>query len=103
MKHFLLFYEVAGDFLERRAVLRDAHLEKAWAASADGRLVLGGALADPVDRGVLLFQGESPAVAEAFAAADPYVVHGLVTRWYVREWTTVAGQQASTPVRPGQA
>lgn len=103
MKHFLLFYEVADDYVERRAALRDAHLEKAWAASAGGSLVLGGALANPVDGAVLLFRGETAAVAEAFAAADPYVVNGLVRRWSVREWTTVAGETASTPVRPSRA
>lgn len=102
MKHFLLFYDVADDYLERRAGLRDAHLEKAWAATANGSLVLGGALANPVDGAVLLFRGETSAVAEAFAAADPYVVNGLVKRWHVREWTTVAGGAASTPVRPTQ-
>lgn len=102
MKHFLLFYDVADDYAERRATFRDAHLEKAWAASADGSLVLGGALANPLDGAVLLFRGETAAVAEAFAATDPYVVNGLVTRWRVREWTTVAGAGASMPVRPSR-
>lgn len=68
--------------------------------SAQGDLVLGGALVNPVDGAVLLFQGESAAVAEAFAAEDPYVVNGLVRRWYVREWATVAGEGAVGPVRP---
>ena len=102
--HFLLLYEVGQDYLQRRAAFRDAHLDKAWAASARGELVLGGATADPldgaVDGAVLLFQGDSPRVAEAFARADPYVVTGLVTRWRVRAWTTVAGETAATPVRP---
>ncbi|HYE87069.1 MAG TPA: YciI-like protein [Vicinamibacterales bacterium] len=102
MKHFLLFYEVVDNYAERRAALRDAHLERAWAASTAGSLILGGALANPLDGAVLLFRGESPAVAETFAAADPYVVNGLVKRWYVREWTTVAGDAASRPVRPGE-
>jgi uncharacterized protein YciI len=102
MKHFLLFYENASDYVERRAALREAHLEKAWAASADGTLVLGGALADPPDAAVLLFRAETAAVVEAFAATDPYVINGLVTRWHVREWVTVAGETAAAPVRPGQ-
>ena len=98
--HYLLFYEVADDYFARRAELRSAHLEKAWAASERGELVLGGALANPVDGAVLLFKGDSPAVAENFAKADPYVTQGLVRTWRVREWTTVAGATASTPVRP---
>jgi uncharacterized protein YciI len=100
VKHFLLFYDVADDYLERRAEFRTAHLEKAWAASADGTLLLGGALADPVDGAVLLFAADDKAVVEDFARTDPYVVNGLVTGWRVREWHTVAGPGAATPVRP---
>jgi len=100
MKHFLLFYKTAPDYLERRAAFRQVHLEKAWAASARGELVLGGALTDPVDGAVLLFRAESREVVEAFAKTDPYVLNGLVASWDVREWTTVAGETASTPVKP---
>ena len=100
MKHFLLFYDVAEDYLARRAEFREAHLAKAWAAHARGELLLGGALTDPVDGAVLLFAGTSPRVAETFAREDPYVLNGLVTRWRVREWTTVAGEGAAMPVRP---
>jgi uncharacterized protein YciI len=98
--HYLLFYEVGMDYVSRRATFRDAHLKKAWEASERGELVLAGAFANPVDGAVLLFQGDSPAVAEKFAKADPYVTSGTVKRWYVREWTTVAGSEAATPVRP---
>ena len=79
--HYLLFYDVVPDYAARRAAYRAAHLARARAAHARGELVLGGALADPVDGAVLLFRGESPAVAERFAATDPYVINGLVTRW----------------------
>lgn len=98
--HYLLFYVVGEDYVSRRTQFRDAHLEKAWKASERGELVLGGALANPVDGAVLLFCGDSPRVAEDFAKADPYVTSGAVKRWYVREWNTVAGKDAATPVRP---
>jgi len=97
--HYLLFYEVVADYVSRRAAFREAHLKKAWEASGRGELVLAGALANPVDGAVLLFRGDSPEVAEKFAQADPYVTSGIVKRWYVREWTTVAGEDAATPVR----
>jgi uncharacterized protein YciI len=100
--HFLLFYEVADDYVARREPYRDTHLQKGWEAARRGELVLGGALADPVDAAVLLFQGDSPGVAEQFARADPYVIHGAVKRWYVRQWTTVVGRDAATPVLPKQ-
>jgi uncharacterized protein YciI len=98
--HYLLFYEVADDYLNRRAEFRSRHLTMAWSASDRGELVLAGALANPVDGAVLLFKGDSPAVAENFAKSDPYVLNGLVKRWYIREWNTVAGPWASNPVHP---
>ena len=101
MGHYLLFYDIVDDYVARRAAFRDAHLAHAWAAAERGELLLGGALADPVDGTVLLFQADSPAVAERFAREDPYVVNGLVTEWRVRRWTTVAGEGCATPVRPG--
>jgi uncharacterized protein len=98
--HYLLFYEVGEDFVSRRAEFRSIHLQKAWEASERGELLLGGALANPADGAVLLFSGDSPQVAERFAESDPYVTSGAVKRWYVREWTTVAGEEAAMPVRP---
>jgi uncharacterized protein YciI len=103
MKHFLLFYDVGADYVTKRAEFRDAHLRQAWTAHAKGDLVLAGALGDPVDGAVLLFRGDSSKVAEDFARTDPYVVNGLVSRWRVREWTTVAGDGAATPIRPAGA
>ena len=98
--HYLLFYEVGDDYLARRAEFRNAHLELAWKAVERGELILGGALANPVDGVVVLFKGDSPEVAESFAEVDPYVTNGIVKRWHVREWTTVAGDGCTTPVRP---
>lgn len=98
--HYLLFYEVVDDYVTRRTGYRAAHLEHAWKARDRGELVLAGALADPADGAVLLFQGSSPEVAESFARADPYVLNGLVNRWHVREWTTVVGDDATTPITP---
>ena len=96
--HYLLFYDVVDDYAERRLAFRDAHLKLARKAIECGELVLGGALADPVDGAVLLFRGSAPQVAERFAAADPYVTNGLVTKWNVREWTTVVGPEAEMPL-----
>lgn len=98
--HFLLMYELSADYLERRGQYRVDHLGLARAAEARGELVLAGALMEPADGAVLLFTGDSPAAAEAFAAADPYVRAGLVTSWRVRSWHTVIGKDAAFPVPP---
>ncbi|MDB4875021.1 MAG: YCII-related protein [Gemmatimonadetes bacterium] len=100
--HFLLFYDLVPDYAERRGAFRDAHLAKAWAANERGELLVAGALTDPLDRAVLMFSADSPAVVEEFARTDPYVTNGLVTSWSVRAWTTVAGTLAATPVRPAR-
>ena len=97
--HYLLMYDLAPDYLERRGEFRKEHLALAWQACERSELILGGALADPVDGAVLLFKGNSPEAAERFAAADPYVKHGLVSRWRVRLWNTVVGEDATSPVR----
>lgn len=97
--HYLLFYDVVPDYAERRLPFRAAHLAHAWAAVDRGELVLGGALADPTDGAVLLFECASPDVIEAFVKADPYVINGLITGWRVRPWTTVVGEGATNPIR----
>lgn len=93
--HYILFYEVVDDYVEKRAGFRNLHLQHARAAFDRGELVLGGALADPVDGAVLVFRGPSPEAAERFAQNDPYVLNGLVKNWRVRKWTTVIGDGAN--------
>ena len=100
MKHYALLYDLVPEYLERRAAFREEHLRLAWAAAERGELVLGGALA-PADTALLVFRGESPEVAESFARKDPYVLNGLVRDHRVREWMTVVGDLATTPIRPG--
>jgi uncharacterized protein YciI len=97
--HFLVLYDYVPDILARREPYRAEHLRLALDAHARGEMVLGGALAEPVDGCVLLFQGDTDEAARRFVAADPYVRHGLVTRWQVRAWTTVVGDAAAFPVR----
>ncbi len=98
MAHFLLHYDLAPDYLTRRAGLRAGHLALAWAAADRGELLLGGAVGMPPESALLLFA--DAAAAERFAVADPYVREGLVTRWRMLPWTTVVGQGAATPLRP---
>ena len=99
MKHFLLIYDYAPDYLEKRVAARAAHLELARASVARGELQLGGAVPnDEPPFGLLLFKGETPEAAENFARTDPYVTSGVVTAWRVREWVTVVGEGALTKV-----
>ena len=100
--HYLLFYDVVDDYTARREPHRAAHLAHAQRAIERGELVLGGPLADPVDRAVLLFRSTSPLAAARFAKADPYVTHGLVKMWHVRKWVTVVGDLAEAKLPEGE-
>ncbi len=93
--HYILYYDVADDYLTRRTQFRAAHLTHAKRALESGELVLGGALADPVDQTMIVFRSQE--AAESFAKADPYVANGLVKRWHVRKWTTVIGDGIEIP------
>jgi uncharacterized protein YciI len=95
MKHFVMIYEFVHDYESRREPFRAEHLALARASAERDQLQLGGRLVDEAT-GLLLFKAESAAVAEAFAASDPYVINGVVHSYRVREWTTVVGRDALT-------
>ncbi|MFP5391500.1 MAG: YciI-like protein [Gammaproteobacteria bacterium] len=97
--HFLLIYELAPDYLERRGEFRKEHLELGWQAHERGELVVAGAMSDPADMAALFFNCASAEVVEQFAKGDPYVIHGLVTKYHVRQWNTAIGETAFTPIR----
>lgn len=89
--YYILFYDYVDDVLERRTPLREEHLRLAKKARERGELVLAGALAEPVDQAVLVFDVEDPSTIEKFVKADPYVVRGIVERWRIRPWNVVIG------------
>ena len=96
MGYYALFYHVVEGFVERRLPFREAHLAHARHAAERGELALGGALADPADTALIVFRGNSPDAARAFAEKDPYVRNGLVQRWQVRPWNVVVGTDANS-------
>jgi uncharacterized protein YciI len=93
--HYVLLYEVADDYVTRRAPFRGAHLRQVQDAHRRGEIVLAGALAEPVDGAMLVFRDAS--AAERFANSDPYVLHGAVRSWKIRHWNTVLGDGAVPP------
>jgi uncharacterized protein len=97
MGYYALFYHVVDGFVEHRKPFREEHLACARKAANRGELVLGGALAEPADTALIVFRGDSPDAAKAFAEKDPYVRNGLVQRWEVRPWNVVVGSDAHVP------
>lgn len=83
---YVLIYDVVEDYVERRALHREEHLRLAREFAERGILVLGGALADPVDQAVLIFQADAIDPIEEFVQRDPYVQQGLVHAHRIRPW-----------------
>jgi uncharacterized protein YciI len=93
MNYYALFYHVVEDFPARRAPYREEHLRLAREARDRGELLLAGALTEPADGALLVFRTADRAAVEDFARRDPYVRNGLVTRWEVRPWAVVIGNE----------
>ena len=106
MNYYALFYELVEDMVKRRVPFREEHLRLAREARERGELVLAGALAEPVDRALLVFHVDNKSKVEAFARKDPYVLNGLAKKWEVRPWNVVVGNEnpattsASAPSDP---
>jgi len=93
MKYYVLKYYLADDYLERRTVYREEHLNLAGALHQKGELLLGGALTDPVDESLLVFYVDDKSVIEYFVSKDPYIKNKLILKWEIREWTVAIGKK----------
>jgi uncharacterized protein YciI len=92
MPYFAVFYEeLVENYVERRKAFRDEHLRLARESHARGELLLGGALAEPTDGALLIFNAKDAEAVHEFVRRDPYVTNGLVKRWRVRPWSVVVG------------
>lgn len=87
--HFLLLYDYPDDVLERRAPHREEHLELVRRWKQDGRLLLAGAIGDPVHGGALAFRVDDESEIDEFVNADPYVRNGVITGHRVEPWNVV--------------
>ncbi len=83
---------------ELRKLHRETHLANLAPLDAAGRLVHAGPLlgddGTPVGS-LVLFEAANLAAAQALAAADPYVVHGVFERYEVRESRVVFPRPAA--------
>jgi len=89
--YYILFYDVVDDYVKLREPYREAHFNHIKPYVERGDVRLAGALSDPVDGAVLVFNVNNKKTIEEFAMNDPYVKNGLVTKWQIREWAVVLG------------
>jgi uncharacterized protein YciI len=95
MSYFALLYDVVDHFTEKRTPFRDIHLALVRDAHARGEIVMAGAIGQPPQGALLVFQSDTADAAEAFARDDPYVQQGLVTRWRALPWHVVVEPPAT--------
>ncbi len=89
--YYVLLYDYVEDVATKRAPYREQHLALVRKLHERGELLMAGAWANPLDGAALVFRTDSSRAVEDFVAADPYVKHGLVTRWRIREWNVAVG------------
>jgi uncharacterized protein len=83
----MLQYQYVDDMADKRGPHRPGHVDLINRYHGDGRLVVAGALGDPVHGGLLAFRTRDD--AEAFVNEDPYNAAGLVVEWKVDPWNVV--------------
>ena len=92
-KTFVVTYTYVPEIAERRQPHRADHLAHVQRACDEGRLVLAGATADPVDGAILILEADSPGEVFAWVANDPYARAGLIQAVSVREVTVAVARR----------
>lgn len=87
--HILLVYDYVEDVLERRGPYRDAHLANLRRLKDEGRVLMAGALGDPVTGAAIVFAPCPVEEVGEYVLRDPYYVAGLITDWRALPWNVV--------------
>ena len=98
--HYVIYCEDAPDSLEKRRSVRPAHLQRLQALKDSNRLIVAGPLLgddneNPAISGikgsVIIAEFPNLEDAKAWAAADPYVTHGVFETYEIRPWKWLVG------------
>jgi uncharacterized protein YciI len=85
---YVLLYESADDVMSKAPIHFAAHRARLQEFHARGDILMVGTFGDPQEQGSM---GIFPtrAAAQAFVDRDPFVRHGVVRSWEIREWNEV--------------
>jgi uncharacterized protein YciI len=82
---YVLFYESADDVLSKAPLHFSAHKDRSDDFYGRGDLLMVGVFGNPQEEGSMgIFTTRE--AAEEFANGDPFVLHGVVRAWHIREW-----------------
>lgn len=81
---YVLWYRPSPDVAAKAPAHMAAHAARWREFASAGSLLMIGPFADPSEGSMGIFTTRE--AAEAFAAGDPFVLHGVVEHWHVRDW-----------------
>jgi uncharacterized protein YciI len=85
---YVLLYTAAEDVLQTAPQHFAAHSARIGEFHGRGDILMVGTFGDPVTQGSMAVFPTREA-AEAFVEGDPFVAHGVVRAWEIREWDEV--------------
>ena len=87
---FETFYDSLDDAIARAPKTVAAHRARSKELHARGMLLMSGAfLNNPQERLSTTAILVSREAAEEYARGDPFVLNGMVSTWYIREWANM--------------
>lgn len=95
-KYYVLFCETSYKSVDEVKVKDPqslmAHMSRSKELYANGEVLMAGAFLDS-DNAPLTTMAifASQQHAEQYAAGDPFILNGSVTKWYIREWANILG------------
>ena len=92
----VVFYESAVDLVQQAPIHAAAHRAR-WREFADrGDLLMIGPFANAQEDGAMgIFTTRE--AAEEFVHGDPFVLHGVVRNWTIREWNEALVPESPAP------
>lgn len=95
-KYYVLFsitsFKSIDEVKSKAAQPLMAHIARSKELYAQGKMLMAGAFLDADDQPLTtmgIFASKED--AEAYAAGDPFIVNGMVTKWYIRGWANILG------------
>jgi uncharacterized protein YciI len=85
---YVVFYSSAEDVASRAPAHFPAHKSLLAEFHGRGDLLMVGTFADPQTQGSMAIF-PTRAAAESFVAVDPFVAHGVVRSYEIREWNEI--------------
>jgi hypothetical protein len=80
----VMFYEIGPEALPKATAYFAAHRARLQEFHARGVLLMAGAFANSTDGAMVIFTTRKD--AEEFIKGDPFVIHGIIGKWKLREW-----------------